>query len=58
MTFNDIEGAHYDAWPLGHKKLETTARYTQVALKTIGEVKSPLEYLVRDLAEERSPLPG
>ena len=43
---------------LGHKKLETTARYTQVALKTIGEVKSPLEYLVRDLAEERSPLPG
>ena len=43
---------------LGHKKLETTARYTQVALKTIGEVKSPLESLVRDLAEERSPLPG
>ena len=43
---------------LGHKKLETTARYTQVARKTIGEVRSPLEYLVRDLAEERSPLPG
>ena len=43
---------------LGHKKLETTARYTQVALKTIGEVKGPLESLVRDLAEERSPLPG
>lgn len=43
---------------LGHKKLETTARYTQVALKTLGEVKSPLEYLVRNLAEKRSPLPG
>ena len=43
---------------LGHKKLETTARYTQVARKTIGEVRSPLEYLVRDLADERSPLPG
>jgi site-specific recombinase XerD len=24
---------------LGHKKLETTARYTQVALKTIGAVR-------------------
>ena len=33
---------------LGHKKLETTARYTRVALKTIGEVKSPLEYLAQD----------
>ena len=40
---------------LGHKKLETTARYTQVALRTIGEVRSPL---VRDLEDERSPLPG
>ena len=43
---------------LGHKKLETTARYTQVALKTIGAVRSPLEELVRDLQDERSPLPG
>jgi integrase/recombinase XerD len=43
---------------LGHKKLETTARYTQVALKTIGAVRSPLEDLVGDLEDERSPLPG
>jgi site-specific recombinase XerD len=43
---------------LGHKKLEMTARYTQVARKTIGEVRSPLDYLVRDLEDERSPLPG
>jgi integrase/recombinase XerD len=43
---------------LGHKKLETTARYTQVALKTIAAVRSPLEDLVGDLEDERSPLPG
>ena len=30
---------------LGHKKLDTTALYTRVALKTIGEVMSPLERL-------------
>ena len=30
---------------LGHKKLETTARYAQVATRTIREVKSPLEHL-------------
>ena len=30
---------------LGHKKLETTALYSQVATKTIGEVTSPLEQL-------------
>jgi len=28
---------------LGHKKLETTALYTQVATKTLREVISPLE---------------
>lgn len=43
---------------LGHKKLETTARYTQVTMKTIGAVNSPLDALLRDLEEERSPLPG
>jgi hypothetical protein len=58
LIFSDIEGAHYDAWPLGHKKLETTTRYTRVTLKTIGAVRSPLEELVRDLEDERSPLPG
>jgi integrase/recombinase XerD len=30
---------------LGHKKLDTTAIYTRVALKTIAEVQSPLSLL-------------
>jgi site-specific recombinase XerD len=30
---------------LGHRKLDTTARYTRVALKTLGAVKSPLSHL-------------
>jgi len=30
---------------LGHKKLDTTALYTRVALKTLGEVQSPLSLL-------------
>lgn len=30
---------------LGHKKLTTTARYSQVATRTLREVKSPLDYL-------------
>jgi site-specific recombinase XerD len=30
---------------LGHKKLETTARYAQVATRTIREVTSPLDHL-------------
>jgi hypothetical protein len=30
---------------LGHKKLETTAHYSQVASTTLRAVKSPLEYL-------------
>jgi integrase/recombinase XerD len=30
---------------LGHKKLDTTALYTRVALKTLGAVKSPLSHL-------------
>jgi hypothetical protein len=45
LNFNDIEGAHYGAWPLGHKKLDTTALYSQVATRTIRAVKSPLEQL-------------
>jgi integrase/recombinase XerD len=36
---------------LGHKKLDTTALYTRVALKTLGAVKSPLSHL-------RPPPPG
>lgn len=30
---------------LGHKKLETTALYGQVATRTLRDVKSPLDYL-------------
>lgn len=30
---------------LGHKKLDTTARYTRVAIKTLGAVQSPLSQL-------------
>jgi site-specific recombinase XerD len=32
---------------LGHAKLDTTALYTQVATKTIREVMSPLDQLIR-----------
>ncbi len=32
---------------LGHKKLETTALYSQVASKTLRAIKSPLEHLTR-----------
>ena len=31
---------------LGHKKLDTTALYTRVAIKAIGEVTSPLDLLL------------
>jgi integrase/recombinase XerD len=34
---------------LGHKKLDTTALYTRVAIKALGEVTSPLERLVTKL---------
>jgi hypothetical protein len=44
---------HYDAWPLGHAKLDTTARYTQVATNTLRTVMSPLERLI--LAKEGAP---
>jgi integrase/recombinase XerD len=37
---------------LGQKKLDTTALYTRVAIKAIGEVTSPLDLL---LAEVRPP---
>ena len=30
---------------LGHRKLETTARYSHVATRTLSEVTSPLEQL-------------
>ena len=36
---------HYDSCPLGHDKLETTARYTRVATGLITAVVSPLDDL-------------
>ncbi len=36
---------HYDSCPLGHAKLDTTARYTRVATKVIRAVMSPLDRL-------------
>ena len=55
MTFNDIEGEHYGACPLGHSQLDTTALYTRVATKTISEVMSPLEHVALKLKEIRPP---
>ena len=36
---------HYDSRPLGHSKLDTTARYTRVATGMIANVASPLDDL-------------
>jgi integrase/recombinase XerD len=43
---------------LGHKKLETTALYSQVATKTLREVKSPLDALPLRDAVRGSELSG
>jgi site-specific recombinase XerD len=32
---------------LGHKKLETTALYTRVAINALGQVTSPLDLLLK-----------
>ena len=53
MLIHNIEGTHYGAWPLGHAKLDTTARYTRVANTTIRTVTSPLDRLAA--LTERSP---
>ena len=63
-SFNDIEGTHYGAWPLGHAKLDTTALYTRVATTTIRAVTSPLDRLglldgrPRPAADRRRAPPG
>jgi hypothetical protein len=36
---------HYGSCPLGHAKLDTTARYAHVASKVLREVTSPLDLL-------------
>ena len=41
---------------LGHRKLETTARYSHVATRTISEVTSPLEQLALPPAWARAVL--
>jgi len=40
---------------LGHVKLDTTARYTQIATKVICDVVSPLDRLVREIAKHEPP---
>jgi integrase/recombinase XerD len=45
---------HYDACPLGHAKLETTALYTRVAVK-VRDIKSPLERLGVNLTKRTQP---
>jgi site-specific recombinase XerD len=43
---------------LGHAKLETTARYTQVATNIIREVMSPLDRLTPLVAKKKEPEPA
>ena len=45
---------HYESWPLGHSKLETTALYTKVATRTIHAVTGPLDRLMA-LMEGKTP---
>jgi integrase/recombinase XerD len=40
---------------LGHVKLDTTARYTQIATKVICDVMSPLDRLVREVTRHEPP---
>ena len=43
---------------LGHSKLETTARYTQVATNIIREVMSPLDRLTPLVAKKKEREPA
>ena len=40
---------------LGHAKLDTTARYTQVATNTIRNVTSPLDRLIGKIKKDEPP---
>src|SRR4029077_19164855 len=40
---------------LGHTKLDTTARYTQVATNTIRNVRSPLDHLIGKIKKDEPP---
>ena len=46
---------HYDACPLGHAKLNTTALYTRVATTTIRKVMSPLDRLSLTEVKKEAP---
>ena len=46
---------HYDSRPLGHDKLETTARYTRVATGMIANVTSPLDLLGQPRKKSKKP---
>ena len=46
---------HYDACPLGHAKLETTALYTRVAVSTVRDIKSRLDRLGVKLTKRTPP---
>ena len=52
------ENVHYDSCPLGHSKLDTTARYTHVATNILRTVESPLDRLTLPApAAKREPEP-
>jgi hypothetical protein len=55
LIFNDIEGEHYGACPLGHAKLDTTALYTRIATNTIRAVMSPLDRLAPLMSKKDEP---
>ena len=48
---------HYDSRPLGHDKLDTTARYTRVATGLIAAVKSPLDLLPQPRKKRKNDQP-
>ena len=49
---------HYDTRPLGHAKLDTTARYTHVAINTLRSVMSPLDRLTPQVRKKKDDEPG